>query len=124
VQLMRSRYTAYVLGERGYLAATWHPDYRPAQLTLDPRIRWVGLEVIDTADTGQDRAEVEFEARLLADSRVDALHERSRFVRQHDAWLYTDGEALPASFQPWKVGRNADCPCASGKKFKRCCGSG
>ncbi|MFK7871112.1 MAG: SEC-C metal-binding domain-containing protein [Roseobacter sp.] len=23
---------------------------------------------------------------------------------------------------PQKVGRNAPCPCGSGKKFKKCCG--
>ncbi len=30
--------------------------------------------------------------------------------------------AMPAIFPKPKVGRNAPCPCGSGKKFKRCCG--
>ena len=29
-------------------------------------------------------------------------------------------EALPVA---QKVGRNDDCPCGSGKKFKKCCGA-
>lgn len=30
-QLMRSRYSAYVLGDEPYLLATWHPDTRPGR---------------------------------------------------------------------------------------------
>ncbi|MST31350.1 hypothetical protein GHK86_01210 [Acidimicrobiaceae bacterium USS-CC1] len=33
-------------------------------------------------------------------------------------------ERRPASRAAPKVGRNATCPCGSGKKFKRCCGPG
>ena len=29
----------------------------------------------------------------------------------------------PAKRASTKVGRNAPCPCGSGKKFKKCCGS-
>ena len=64
---------------------------------------------------------VEFEARLLVDGRVEAMHENSNFVRQQGRWLYTDGETLAPSLAPWKPGRNEPCPCGSGKKFKRCC---
>jgi SEC-C motif-containing protein len=32
--LMRSRYSAYVLGLEDYLLATWHADTRPAALDL------------------------------------------------------------------------------------------
>ena len=45
--LMRSRYSAYVLGLEDYLRTTWHPDTRPASLGLDatPRPQWLGLTV-------------------------------------------------------------------------------
>ena len=44
--LMRSRYSAYVLGLADYLQATWHPNTRPATLSLDkPGLRWLGLAV-------------------------------------------------------------------------------
>lgn len=36
VALMRSRYSAFTLGDVQYLRDTWHPDTRPATLTLDP----------------------------------------------------------------------------------------
>lgn len=32
---MRSRYSAYVRHLPDYLRATWHPDTRPAELSLD-----------------------------------------------------------------------------------------
>ena len=115
-----SRYSAYALGELAYLEASWHPDFRPGDLGIDPRIRWLGLDVIEFTEQAR-RATVEFEARLLSDGRVDALHERSRFVCEGGRWYYADGELLPPGFMPWKPGRNEPCPCGSGNKFKRCC---
>ncbi len=32
-------------------------------------------------------------------------------------------EAPTATYLPMRVGRNAPCPCGSGKKYKRCCGA-
>ncbi len=117
---MRSRYSAYVLDDVAYLSQTWHPDFRPRELTIDPDIRFIGLTVI--ASDQQDRqATVEFEARLLASGQVQAMHEKSAFVKKEGKWLYTTGEMLMPGFQPWKPGRNETCPCGSGKKFKRCC---
>ncbi|CAM5692721.1 YchJ family metal-binding protein [Streptomyces violaceorubidus] len=34
--LMRSRYSAFVKGDAGYLLRPWHPGTRPARLDLDP----------------------------------------------------------------------------------------
>ena len=119
---MRSRYSAYARGETDYLLRSWHADFRPASLAPEPDLRWLGLEIV-TAEEGRDRARVEFEARFLQQGRVDAIHERSDFVREGGRWLYTRGEMLPPSFVPWKPGRNEACPCGSGRKFKRCCGA-
>lgn len=117
---MRSRYSAYVLGQLDYLESSWHPRFRPPGLTRESRLRWLGLDIIDFIPAGES-ATVEFEARFLAGGVVDALHESSRFVREGGRWLYTDGERLAPSFTPWKPGRNEACPCGSGRKFKRCC---
>ena len=119
---MRSRYSAFALGHLDYLRASWHPRNLPPDLALDARVRWLSLEVIDFDPRG-DRATVEFEARWLAGGLVDAVHEKSRFVRENGRWFYTDGDSLPARFRPWKPGRNESCPCGGGKKFKRCCGA-
>jgi SEC-C motif-containing protein len=91
--LMRSRYTAFVRGDRDYLLATWHASTRPGSLDLDTSVRWLGLEVRDHCETGPDRAEVEFVARSrpARSGPAHRLHERSRFVREDGRWYYLDG---------------------------------
>jgi SEC-C motif-containing protein len=91
VQLMRSRYTAFVVGDAEYLLATWHPSTRPRTLELDPGIAWRSLEIVRTVRGGPlDRdGIVEFVARYAADGERAALRETSRFVRE-DRWRYVD----------------------------------
>jgi SEC-C motif-containing protein len=90
--LMRSRYSAFVLGRLDYLRQTWHPDHRPADLVLDPQARWLGLEVRQQRQVDADHAEVEFVARHKIGGRAVRLHERSRFVREGGRWFYVDGD--------------------------------
>lgn len=91
--LMRSRYTAYVLGLADYLLATWHPSTRPAAIEPDPPgLRWLGLEVKRSAQPDADHASVEFVARSKLGGRAHRLHETSRFVREDGRWLYVDGD--------------------------------
>ncbi len=92
---MRSRYSAYVLGDRDYLLATWHPDTRPADLDLGDTAatRWLGLDVKRHAVTGPDSAIVEFVARYrIGGASAVRLHEVSRFVREDGRWYYVDGD--------------------------------
>ncbi|OIJ90742.1 hypothetical protein BIV25_31145 [Streptomyces sp. MUSC 14] len=90
--LMRSRYSAFVKGDTGYLLRTWHPRTRPERLELDPRMRWTGLEIVDSTDGSafHTTGTVTFRASY----RGGALHERSRFERVDGAWVYVDGEFL------------------------------
>ncbi len=97
--LMRSRYSAYVLGLEDYLLATWHPDTRPAALNLhdqEPRPTWLGLQVRRFEQTGPDTALVEFVARYRVGGRAHRLLETSRFERLGGLWVYRDGE-FPAA---------------------------
>jgi SEC-C motif-containing protein len=87
--LMRSRYTAFVLSNRDYLLATWHPAHRPASLELDAGARWLGLEVRKAS-----HAEVEFVARYRIAGRAVRIHERSRFVQENGRWFYLEGDML------------------------------
>ena len=89
--LMRSRYSAYVLGLLDYLLATWHPSTAPGDLELDA-VKWLGLEVKAAAAQG-DAGVVEFVARYRDSSgRAQRLHEISRFVRESGCWRYIDGQ--------------------------------
>ena len=90
-QLMRSRYTAYVLGDRAYLAQTWHPDHFDPALSIEPDTKWLGLDVKQHAQQDADHATVEFVARYRLGGRGHRLHELSRFVREGGRWLYLDG---------------------------------
>jgi len=92
-QLMRSRYSAYVLGGRDYLLASWHPSTRPATLELDPAVRWLGLSVKRHQQAAPDAAVVEFVARCkVGGGSAARLHETSRFVREDGRWYYVDGD--------------------------------
>ncbi|PVG81710.1 hypothetical protein DDE18_17165 [Nocardioides gansuensis] len=85
-ELMRSRYSAYALGESGYVFRTWHPRTRPDDVTPDPSTRWTRLEVLDA--TGD---EVEFVAHFETSAGPGRLHERSRFDKRAGRWVYVDG---------------------------------
>ena len=117
-QLMRSRYTAYVLGDIAYLRETWHPDTLKAAPVPGETLEtdWLGLRILDHSESGKDRAEVEFVAFFLDDGGVQQLRERSRFERINGNWRYLDGEFLP----PLKLLRNDPCCCGSGRKQKKC----
>ncbi len=89
-RLMRSRFTAFALGETGYLLATWHPSTRPPALTLDAATQWRSLHIADTVAGGEDDAEgiVEFVARYRDADGPGLLAERSRFRREGGRWTY------------------------------------
>jgi SEC-C motif-containing protein len=89
--LMRSRYSAFVLGRQAYLLASWHPSTRPAELALEPSLKWLGLTVREHRVLDADHAEVAFVARSRQAGRGHRLEERSRFVREGGRWLYIDG---------------------------------
>jgi len=95
--LMRSRYCAYVRGDRTYLRATWAPETCPAELAPDPPgLRWLGLDVRRHVVIDDAHATVEFVARSKLGGRAQRLHELSRFERRDGRWLYVDGD-MPAA---------------------------
>lgn len=97
--LMRSRFTAFALGDAGYLLRTWHPDTRPAALELDPDQQWYLLEILGTQRGGyfDEEGVVSFRAhyRSAANRKLkDALTETSSFTRQGRQWLYVEALEL------------------------------
>lgn len=93
---MRSRYSAFALGDARYLAETWHPRTRPERIDLDLDLRWVGLRIIDApAPGGANTGVVEFRARWRQGAQAGEQHERSRFVLAAGRWWYLDPEESP-----------------------------
>ena len=130
---MRSRYSAFALQRVEYLLETMDPSAQGADsrqgLEWSVRSpRWRSLEVRAVEDGGLDDrvGRVEFVARYRLEGRVHELHEDSSFRRGADGrWLYVEGDVKhhgAVAPEPKPVGRNAPCPCDSGRKYKRCCG--
>ncbi len=91
-QLMRSRYTAYVVKNVDYLVQTTHPDSRTDDLEKSIRkwmrqVEWLKLHVI-AAEV--DR--VEFMAEYLTDSAPGRHHECSVFEKIDGEWFYLGEE--------------------------------
>ena len=94
--LMRSRYTAFVVGDVDHLLASWHPQTRPETLDLDPDTVFTRLRVLETVDGGEsdETGTVAFRAHSRHDGERSTQTEVSRFVRADDGsrrWLYLDG---------------------------------
>ncbi|HID03192.1 MAG TPA: hypothetical protein EYP18_08305 [Desulfobacterales bacterium] len=120
-QLMRSRYTAFTLAANDYLLSSWAEETRPETVQAeDGAIQWLNLQ-IEECEKGAAEDEtglVTFTASFLSSGHLCKLHEKSSFIKENDLWYYLDGET---DSRTEKVGRNAPCPCGSGKKYKRCC---
>ncbi|MFB4293485.1 YchJ family protein [Nonomuraea sp. ATR24] len=88
--LMRSRFSAFAVGDEGYLLRTWHPATRPAGVGLDRRVRWTGLEILETTGGSVVHTEgtVRFRAHYRERGRAGTMEEHSRFVRVDGRWVY------------------------------------
>jgi SEC-C motif-containing protein len=90
-RLMRSRFTAFAVGDEAHLLRSWHPSTRPATLQLVAGQRWTSLQVLATvAGELLDReGEVEFRAHYERRGLAGVLHELSRFGRDDEGrWVY------------------------------------
>ena len=103
--LMRSRYSAYVLGDIDYLIGTTLPANRTRRLregyqSNHTSLRWLGLTITGTwLGSEKDKVgKVEFRADYQQDGRRGVHGELSRFKRVAGIWYYVDGEIedLPA----------------------------
>ncbi|WP_022694279.1 YchJ family protein [Ponticaulis koreensis] len=130
-ELMRSRYCAYANQKIEYLVATHDPD-RLDEFDRLQAGKWARdaeftrLDILSTVrgKAGDETGMVEFIAWFLLEGDLTCHHEKSSFRRLDGKWVYTDGMSKPAASMFALLGRNDACPCASGKKFKKCHGAG
>lgn len=97
-QLMRSRYTAFVLEKAQYLVDTHHPEHRQIDELKSLKksfkhTQWLGLEIIETelGQANDNTGIVEFRAYFKSLGKQHVLHERSQFVKEQGKWFYTTG---------------------------------
>jgi SEC-C motif-containing protein len=93
-ELMRSRYSAFVLNNEPYLLSTWHPSTRPQESVFnEDKTQWMGLTVKRFNEANdQLSATVEFVAIYKINGKAHRLHEISDFVYEDKQWLYVDGQ--------------------------------
>jgi SEC-C motif domain protein len=104
--LMRSRYTAFCQGNVEYLIATHQRSrsvdgtmVRAELLETIKLTRWTGLTIVATQKGKRKDKQgiVEFIAsceQVGVLGQRNQLHERSRFVKVGDRWLYVDGDIV------------------------------
>jgi SEC-C motif domain protein len=95
LQLMRSRYSAYVIQNADYLLSTTHlskrNNYSKSEI-LDwaTTNQWQKLEIINSSETT-----VEFKANYLDFSKKPSVHhELSVFKLESGRWFYVDGSYI------------------------------
>lgn len=90
---MRSRFSAFAVGNRDYLLTSWHSSTRPVELELDDGRRWYRLDILTTSGGSpfETTGTVEFEAFYRSPEGASSQHEVSRFVREGGLWFYVDG---------------------------------
>jgi len=88
-QLMRARYSAYVLAEMNFLFESTHPDFcqrydHAGTKEWAETAEWKGLEIIST-NRGEEEdsiGEVEFIARFIEKGTAREHHEAGQFKRK------------------------------------------
>lgn len=131
--LMRSRYTAYALGNIDYLLESLAPEARydfdrKAVTHWATQSQWLGLDILSTEGgaPGDTTGYVEFVAHFVLEGETRAHRERSLFRFEPDGqrWYFVEeANVKPAPIvKGVQPGRNDACPCGSGKKYKKCCG--
>ena len=96
-KLMRSRYTAYVMGNAQYLFRTWHANTRPTLQTLKesgPQTL-IALKIVSKSAGGVDdqKGMVEFISSRYSPSlmgEIEQHKEKSLFTRVKGNWVYID----------------------------------
>ncbi|MFC1705359.1 YchJ family protein [Planctomycetota bacterium] len=126
---LRSRYSAYALGEVDFILESHHSSTR-AEVSRSNiadwsrNSEWLGLRVLETEGGGpqDEEGSVTFSASYRQHGKTVDHTENAQFEKEDGAWRFLSSATPPFRRSAPKVGRNDPCPCGSGKKYKRCCG--
>ncbi len=95
--LIKSRYSAYVVGDGRYIIKTTHqdnPEYHDDKQIWQKSIKYFSQETqfkslkILKVQESENEVFVTFKAQFAEGN----LHEKSRFVKENGFWLYREGE--------------------------------
>lgn len=93
--MMRSRYSAFVLANGDYLIESFHsstrkPEQKEGLVEWAKAMEWLGLEIVRTKKGQEDDDEgiVEFKAHYKEGRKLRVLHQRAKFQREFGNWVY------------------------------------
>lgn len=93
--ILRSRYTAYRVGNGEYLLKSWHPDYRPKVtakrlIQEGKNIIYTGLEILDK-EIGDNSGKIHYVLKYrIGNQRYGTNECTSLFEKVDGVWYYTD----------------------------------
>lgn len=97
-ELMRSRYSAFAIGNGEYLFHSHHSSTRRIEEKLEietwaKSVKWIKLDVMQTKNGGQndETGYVEFKAYFLEKGKVNIIHGKSEFEKENGHWTYVTG---------------------------------
>ena len=111
LELMRSRYCAFVQKNAKYLNKTSTKNIQDFDALSMDDINWLSLKI-----NSFDDKSVSFSAFYKIGEDIEVMKELSFFVQEEGRLKYDSGKILTP-----KIDRNELCPCGSGKKYKKCC---
>lgn len=130
-ELLRARYSSFVLGNVDFILDTHHSktrnDVKKEEIEdWSKNSKWLGLEIkqVEGGAAGDKEGKLIFCAHYETKGKKEDHWEQSVFEKENDQWKFLDGQRLqvgPIRREGPKLGRNDPCPCGSGKKFKKCC---
>ncbi|PCI55836.1 MAG: SecC motif-containing protein [Gammaproteobacteria bacterium] len=134
-QLMRSRFSAYAIGNAQYIYDTYAKSSRAEQSVEDiddwsKSCLWIALKIYPIANSVNNTTEqlVEFSAFYITNNTLCELREKSRFILEESIatnstvkekatlnsplkqWRYIDGDIIAHS-ELTMIKRNELCPC-------------
>ncbi|MGA1931881.1 YchJ family protein [Arcobacter sp. YIC-464] len=100
LELMKSRYTAYVVGDSKYIIKTTHPsnnEYTEDTSSWSSSIKefslnseFTGLVILDFIE-GEEESFVTFNALIKQNGQDASFVEKSKFLKVDGKWLYHSG---------------------------------
>ena len=103
LELMKSRYSAFVANDANYIIKTTHRENKDYTSNKESWIESInsftyhssfkGLEILDFKD-GDEIAYVTFKAKIFQGAIDSTFVEKSKFIKVEDEWKYYEGEFI------------------------------
>lgn len=104
LELMKSRYSAYVANDPKYIIETTHRDNSDYTTDINSWETSISdfahysdfkeLQILDFTQDNEDLAYVTFKAVIFQGAIDSSFTEKSKFVKVHDQWFYHSGEFI------------------------------